>query len=51
MINLDFNSFEIQSVMDYAEPRYPDNYAIMETYGIVLGDFEKTERRINSIRY
>lgn len=51
MIDLDFNSLEIQSVMDYAESRYHDNYAIMETYGIVLGDFEKTEYRINSIIY
>ena len=51
MINLDFNSFEIQSVMDYSEQRYYDNYKIMENYGIVLGDFEKTERRINSLRY
>lgn len=51
MIDLDFSSLDIQSVMDYSEPRYPDNYSIMETYGIVLGNFECTERRINSIRY
>lgn len=51
MIDLDFNSLEIQSVMSYAEPKYPDDYAIMEIYGIDLRDFEKTERRINSIRY
>lgn len=37
--------------MSYAEPRYPDDYAIMETYGIVIGEFEDNERRINSIRY
>lgn len=51
MIDLDFNSLEIQSVMDYSEPRYSDNYKIMENYGLVLGDFEETERRINSLRY
>lgn len=51
MINLDFNSLEIQSVMDYSEPRYSDNYKIMEIYGIVLGDFEETKRRINSLIY
>lgn len=51
MIDLDFNSLEIQSVMDYAEPRYPDDYKIMEMYGIVIRDFEETERRINSLRY
>lgn len=51
MIDLDFNSLEIQSVMDYSEPRYPDNYEIMETYGIVLRDSEGNERRINSLGY
>lgn len=51
MIDLDFNSLEIQTVMDYAEPRYPDNYKIMEMYGIVIRDFEETERRINSLKY
>lgn len=51
MIDLDFSGSEIQSVMDYAEPKYSDDYAIMETYGLVLGDSEETERRINSLRY
>lgn len=51
MIDLDFNSLEIQSVMSYAEPRYTDDYAIMEMYGIVLDDSEETEHRINSLRY
>lgn len=51
MIDLDFNSLEIQSVMSYAEPKYTDDYAIMEMYGIVIRDFEETERRINSLRY
>ena len=51
MIDLDFSSSEIQSVMDYSEPRYPDNYEIMETYGIVLRDSEGNERRINSLGY
>lgn len=51
MIDLDFNSLEIQSAMDYSEPRYPDDYSIMETYGIVLGNFKCTERRINSLIY
>ena len=51
MIDLDFNSLEIQSVMDYSEPRYLDNYEIMETYGIVLRDSEGNERRINSLGY
>lgn len=51
MIDLDFNSLEIQSVMSYAEPKYPDDYAIMEIYGIDLRDFEETERKINSLRY
>ena len=47
MIDLDFNSLEIQSVMSYAEPKYPDDYAIMEMYGIVLDDSEGNERRVN----
>lgn len=51
MIDLDFNSLEIQSVMSYAEPRYTDDYAIMEMYGIELRDFEGNERRINFLRY
>ena len=51
MIDLDFNSLEIRSVMSYAEPRYTDDYAIMEMYGIELRDFEGNERRINSLRY
>lgn len=51
MIDLDFTSPEIQSVMSYAEPKYTDDYAIMETYGIVIRNFEETERRINSLRY
>lgn len=51
MIDLDFNSLETQSVMDYAEPRYTDDYAIMEMYGVELRDFEGNERRINSLRY
>lgn len=51
MLDLDFNSLEIDSVMSYAEPKYPDNYAIMEKYGIVIRNFEETERRINSLRY
>lgn len=51
MIDLDFNSLDIQSVMSYAEPKYPDDYAIMEMYGIDLRDSEETERRINSLRY
>lgn len=51
MIDLNFNNLEIQSVLSYAEPRYPDDYNIMETYGIVLGDFEDNERRINSLKY
>lgn len=51
MIDLDFNSLEIQSVMDYSEPRYPDNYEIMKTYGIVLRDSEGNKRRINSLGY
>jgi hypothetical protein len=51
MMDLDFNSLEIQSVMSYAEPKYPDDYAIMEMYGIIIRDFEETERRINSLRY
>ena len=51
MIALDFNSLEIRSVMSYAEPRYTDDYAIMEMYGIELRDFEGNERRINSLRY
>lgn len=50
MIDLDFNSCEIQSVMSYAEPKYTDDYAIMEMYGIELSDFEGNERRINSLR-
>ena len=50
MIDLDFNNLEIQSVMSYAEPRYTDDYAIMEMYGIILGNIEDNERRINSIR-
>lgn len=51
IIDLDFNSLEIHSVMSYAEPKYTDDYAIMEMYGIVIRDFEETERRINSLRY
>lgn len=51
MIDLDFNSLEIYSVMSYEEQKYPDNYAIMETYGIILGDSEGNEHRINSLRY
>lgn len=51
MIDLDFNSLEIQSVMSYAELKYPDDYAIMEIYGIDLRDSEGNERRINSIKY
>lgn len=51
MIDLDFNSLDIQSVMSYAEPRYTDDYAIMKMYGIDLRDFEGNERRINSLRY
>jgi len=51
MLDLDFNSLEIDSVMSYAEPKYPDNYAIMEMYGIIIGDSEGNERRINSLRY
>ena len=51
MIDLDFNSLEIQSVMDYSELRYTDDYNIMEMYGIVLDDSEGNYRRINSIRY
>ncbi len=51
MIDLDFNSLDIQSVMSYAEPKYTDDYAIMETYGIVIRDFEGNERRINSLRW
>ena len=51
MIDLDFSSLEIQSVMDYSEPKYPDDYAIMEMYGIDLRDFEGNERRINSLRW
>jgi hypothetical protein len=51
MIDLDFNNLDIQSVLLYAEPIYPDDYEIMEAYGIVLGNFECTERRINSLRY
>lgn len=51
MINLDFNSLEMQSVMDYSEPRYTDDYKIMEIYGIILGDSEGNIRRINSLRY
>lgn len=51
MIDLDFNSLDIQSVMSYAEPKYTDDYTIMEMYGIVIRDFEETERRINSLRY
>lgn len=51
MIDLDFSSSEIQTVISYAEPIYPDDYEIMEAYGIVLGNFECTERRINSLRY
>lgn len=51
MIDLDFNSLDIQSVMSYAEPKYTDDYAIMEMYGIDLRDFEGNERRINSLRW
>lgn len=51
MIDLDFSGSEIQSVMGYAEPKYPDDYAIMELYGIDLRDSEGNERRINSLRY
>lgn len=51
MIDLDFSSLEIQSVMDYADPKYTDDYAIMEIYGIDIRDFEETKRRLNSIRY
>ena len=51
MIDLDFNSLEIQTVMSYAESKYTDDYDIMEMYGIVIHDFEETERRINSLRY
>ena len=51
MIDLDFNSSEIQSVMDYSEIRYTDDYNIMEMYGIALDDSEGNYRRINSIRY
>lgn len=51
MIDLDFTSLEIQSVMDYSEPKYTDDYAIMELYGIDLRDSEGNERKINSIRY
>lgn len=51
MIDLDFNSLDIQSVMSYAEPRYTDDYAIMEMYGIDLRDFEGNECRINSLRW
>lgn len=51
MIDLNFNGLDRQSVMSYAESRYTDDYAIMEMYGIILGDIEDNERRINSIRY
>ena len=51
MIDLDFNGSDRQSVMSYEESRYTDDYAIMEMYGIILGDIEDNERRINSIRY
>lgn len=51
MIELDFNNLEIQSVMSYAEPKYTDDYAIMEMYGIDLCDSEGNKRRINSLRY
>ncbi len=51
MIDLDFNSLEIRSVMDYSEPRYTDDYEIMEMYGIVSWETENNERRINFIRY
>jgi len=51
MIDLDFISPDIQSIMSHAEPRYPDNYKIMEIYGIVLGNFDDNKRRINSLIY
>ena len=51
MLDLDFDSLEIQSVISYAEPKYPDDYAIMEMYGIDLRDSEGNECRINSLRY
>jgi hypothetical protein len=51
MIDLDFNSLEIHSVMTYAEPRYTDDYAIMKMYGIDLRDSEGNKRRIDSLRW